>query len=75
MNKVVCKYSTIVAVHSQEWVIGLDGQLPWRVKNDMKWFKNITTGGVVIMGRKTWESIGMKPLTDRINIVVSKTIQ
>lgn len=52
--------------------IGLDGDLPWpHNKKDMKWFKDNTTGHVVVMGRKTWESFGNKKLPNRINVVVT----
>ena len=52
--------------------IGYQNDLPWpRHKEDMKWFRENTTGGIVIMGRKTWESIGSKPLKDRYNIVLT----
>jgi dihydrofolate reductase len=61
----------IVAV-SPEGAIGLHGTIPWRHPGDMKRFKRITTGTTVIMGRKTWESIG-KPLKDRRNIVISRS--
>lgn len=62
----------IVAV-SKNQGIGFEGQMPWpRLKGDLSWFKNTTSSGVVIMGRKTWESIGSKPLPNRINVVLSK---
>ena len=62
----------IVAV-SPEGVIGLHGKIPWRHPGDMKRFKRLTTGATVIMGRKTWESIG-KPLANRRNIVISHSV-
>lgn len=56
--------------------IGKDNDLPWeRHDADMLWFKNNTKGHVIVMGRKTWESIGSKKLPKRVNVVVSnKTI-
>ena len=55
--------------------IGKNGGLPWpHNKEDMQWFKEHTTGGVVVMGRKTWESIGSKPLPNRINLVISNSV-
>lgn len=57
-------------------VIGRDGGLPWPAfPEDMRYFKKVTTGHSVIMGRKTWESIPKqyRPLPDRINVVVSGT--
>lgn len=62
---------SIVVAKSANHVIGVDNQLPWRLPSDLKWFKETTTGGVVVMGRKTFESIG-KPLPDRINVIISK---
>lgn len=64
------KYSLIAAIAKENNVIGLDNTLPWSARMDMKYFKKITTNNVVIMGRKTYESIG-KTLPNRINIVVS----
>lgn len=51
--------------------IGKAGQMSWHVSADLKRFKELTKGGVVIMGRKTFESLGCNPLPDRMNIVVS----
>ena len=62
--------SIVVAV-SENQVIGKDNKLLWRLSNDMKFFKNLTMGGVLIMGRKTFESIG-KPLPGRTNIVITR---
>ena len=58
--------------------IGKDNKIPWHDKNDMKFFKKVTIGNgnnAVIMGRKTFESIGNKPLPNRLNIVLSKTLK
>ena len=64
------KISIIVAM-SQNNVIGLNNKLPWHISADLKNFKKITLGNPVIMGRKTYDSIG-KPLIDRDNIVISR---
>lgn len=64
------KFSLIAAISKTNDVIGLDDTLPWKAPMDMKYFKKITTGNVVIMGRKTYESIG-KALPNRINIVIT----
>jgi dihydrofolate reductase len=61
----------VVAAVSENGVIGRNGKLPWHISNDFKWFKSMTYGGVVIMGRKTWDSIG-RPLPGRLNIVLSR---
>lgn len=62
--------SMIVAA-SQNDVIGKDGQLPWHLPADMKYFKAVTSGHCIIMGRKTFESLG-KPLPNRTNIIISR---
>ena len=61
---------SIIAAVSNDGVIGVNGKIPWDIPEDMKHFKNITSQNTVIMGRKTFESIGY-PLPNRINIVVS----
>lgn len=63
--------SCIVAVDNNQG-IGFQGSMPWpHLKGDMKWFKQKTTNQIIIMGRKTWQSIGSKNLPNRINIVIS----
>jgi dihydrofolate reductase len=64
--------SYIVARSVPDHIIGCDNKLPWHLRTDMKNFKMVTTNSVVIMGRKTFDSIG-RPLPNRINIVVSST--
>ena len=51
-------------------VIGSGNKIPWRLPEDFKWFKNMTTGQIVVMGRKTFESLG-KPLPNRTTIILS----
>lgn len=54
-----------------KWGIGKNGELPWpHNSEDLKWFKRMTDGHTVIMGRKTWESLPKRPLPNRQNIVV-----
>ena len=53
-------------------VIGNGNKIPWHLPDDFKWFKRMTTGNIVVMGRKTFESIG-KPLPDRTTIVLSRS--
>ncbi|MCB0396037.1 MAG: dihydrofolate reductase [Flavobacteriales bacterium] len=62
--------SFIVAV-AENNVIGQDNQLPWHLPADLKYFKKITTGHTIIMGRKTYESIG-KPLPNRRSVIVTR---
>lgn len=56
----------------QEWGIGKNGALPWPHNSaDLKWFKQHTNNSTIVMGRKTWESLPVKPLPNRENIVVT----
>lgn len=64
--------SHVVALSNNN-VIGVDNNLPWNLKTDLSHFKEYTTNKVIVMGRKTYESIG-KPLPNRLNYVVSQTI-
>jgi dihydrofolate reductase len=66
--------SAIVAMDEAR-VIGRDGALPWHLPEDLAHFKKLTTGHVVIMGRKTWDSLPPKfrPLPNRTNIVISRS--
>ena len=64
------RISLIVAVADND-VIGVDGDLPWRLSTDLRRFKALTVGHTVVMGRKTHESIG-RPLPDRRNLVLSR---
>lgn len=61
----------LIAALAENRVIGRDNQLPWRVPADLQHFKALTMGKPIIMGRKTWESIG-RPLPGRDNIVVTR---
>lgn len=62
---------SVIAAVSRNGVIGRDGDMPWRLSSDLKRFKALTMGAPVIMGRKTFESIG-RPLPGRLNIVVTR---
>jgi dihydrofolate reductase len=64
------KVSLVVAI-AQNGVIGRDGGLPWHLPEDLRHFRRVTTGHAIIMGRKTWDSIG-RPLPKRRSIVVSR---
>lgn len=61
----------LVAAVAANGVIGRDGQLPWQLPEDLKHFKRLTLGHAIIMGRRTWESLG-RALPDRENIVVTR---
>jgi dihydrofolate reductase len=62
---------TILVAVSRNGIIGRDGDMPWRLSSDLKRFKSMTLGKPVIMGRKTFQSIG-KPLPGRPNVVISR---
>lgn len=64
----------MIAAISLNGAIGKNGEIPWRSKEDLRWFKEQTENNVVVMGRGTWESIG-KPLPNRTNVVLSKTLE
>ncbi len=63
---------TAIAAMSLNRVIGNGNQIPWHLPEDFKWFKATTTGHIIVMGRKTFESIG-KPLPNRETIVLSRS--
>jgi dihydrofolate reductase len=60
-----------IAAMSLNRVIGKEGKLPWHIPEDFRWFKNTTSGQAVLMGRKTYESLG-RPLPNRRNLVVTR---
>lgn len=62
----------LIVAHSKNRVIGNLGRIPWRIKGEQRRFKELTTGNVVIMGRRSYEEIG-RPLPNRLTIVVSNT--
>ena len=62
--------SIIVAV-ARNWAIGMNNQLLWHIPEDFRWFKKHTAGHPVVMGRRTWESLPVKPLKGRKNIVIT----
>lgn len=64
---------SIIAAMAQNRVIGRGNALPWRLPEDLKWFRSQTLGKPIIMGRKTFESIGSKALPGRKNIVLSRS--
>jgi len=62
----------IVVARGSNGVIGRDGDLPWRLRSDLQRFKAITIGKPCIMGRKTWESLPLRPLPGRLNVVLTR---
>jgi dihydrofolate reductase len=66
------KHFKAVAAMSLNRVIGHGNRIPWHLPDDFKWFKKLTTGHILVMGRKTFESIG-RPLPNRTTIVLTRT--
>lgn len=62
---------SLVVARARNGAIGKDGDIPWSLPEDLKFFQRETTGGAIIMGRRTWESLPFKPLKNRLNYVVS----
>jgi len=62
---------SLIAAYAENRVIGIDNSMPWHLPGDFKYFKATTLGKPIIMGRKTWDSLG-RPLPGRLNIVVSR---
>jgi dihydrofolate reductase len=64
--------TTFVVARARNGVIGRDGRLPWKLPSDLKLFRQLTLGRPVIMGRRTWESLGIRPLPGRHNLVITR---
>jgi dihydrofolate reductase len=62
---------TLIVARAENGAIGRDGTIPWHLPEDLKSFQRETLGGALIMGRNTWDSLPFKPLSKRLNIVVS----
>ena len=63
---------TLVVARAKNGAIGKGNEIPWHAPEDLAAFQRETTGGAVIMGRRTWESLPFKPLKNRLNIVVTR---
>ena len=68
-----CRLHAIAAMAANR-TIGFEGAMPWHLPADLKFFKRITSGHPILMGRKTWESLG-RPLPNRRNLVLSRTLE
>ncbi|MFJ4372449.1 dihydrofolate reductase [Pseudomonas japonica] len=64
---------SLIAALAENRVIGIDNRMPWHLPGDFKYFKATTLGKPIIMGRKTWDSLG-RPLPGRLNLVVSRQV-
>ena len=62
---------SLIVARAHNGAIGRDGGIPWHAPEDLAFFQRETRGGAVIMGRRTWESLPVRPLKGRLNIVVS----
>ena len=62
---------TLIVARAANGAIGRDGTIPWHLPEDLKSFQRETLGGALVMGRNTWDSLPVKPLSKRLNIVVS----
>lgn len=62
----------MIAAMTEDRVIGIKNSLPWKLPNDMKWFRQNTMGKPIVMGRKTFESFGAKALPGRTNIIITR---
>jgi dihydrofolate reductase len=71
MSNTTNKSISIIVAVARNWAIGINNQLLWHIPEDFKWFKKHTSGHAVIMGRRTWESLPVKPLPGRKNIVIT----
>ena len=65
---------SLICAAAENMAIGAGGKIPWHISADFRYFKSVTLGHTVIMGRGTWDSMGGKPLPGRRNIVVSRSL-
>jgi len=63
---------SLVVAAARNGVIGRDGGIPWRLPDDQRFFKDITSGHCVVMGRKTFDELGQRPLPDRENFILTR---
>ena len=71
-NKLIMKPFSIIIALNEKNGIGLNNEIPWKCPEDLRFFRQMTENNVVVMGRKTWESLPHRPLKNRINIVLSR---
>ncbi|MFT4013565.1 MAG: dihydrofolate reductase [Paracoccus sp. (in: a-proteobacteria)] len=63
---------SLIAARARNGAIGKANRIPWHIPEDLKLFQRETLGGAILMGRRTWDSLPVKPLKNRLNIVVSR---
>ena len=71
MNTSLNKPISIIVAVARNWAIGMNNQLLWHIPEDFKWFKKHTSGHPVVMGKRTWQSLPVKPLPGRKNVVIT----
>lgn len=62
---------TAIYARNNQGIIGVNNDIPWSIKEDFEHFKKITSGGTIVMGKNTWDSLPTKPLPDRRNIIIT----
>ena len=62
----------LIVAFNKEGVIGVNNDLPWHLKDDLKRFQKLTKNNIVVMGRKTYDSLPKKPLSNRINVIITR---
>jgi len=62
----------MIVAHAKDRSIGKNGDLPWRLPDDLRWFKTKTINHIIVMGRKTWDSLGGKPLPKRHHVIITR---
>lgn len=65
---------SLIVARARNGAIGRNGDIPWHIPEDLAFFKRETLGGALIMGRRTWESLPVRPLRNRLNLVVSSKL-
>ncbi|MFV0292739.1 MAG: dihydrofolate reductase [Paracoccus sp. (in: a-proteobacteria)] len=65
---------TLIVARARNGAIGKNGSIPWYLPEDLKLFQRETTGGALIMGRRTWESLPVRPLKNRLNCVLTRQV-
>ena len=63
----------LIVAFNKQGVIGVNNDLPWHLKDDLRRFQKLTKNNIVVMGRKTYESLPKRPLPNRINVVITST--
>ncbi|SDE12995.1 dihydrofolate reductase [Paracoccus isoporae] len=66
---------SLIVARARNGAIGRNGDIPWHIPADLAFFKRETLGGALIMGRRTWESLPVRPLKNRLNLAVSSTLE